>query len=139
MTDLFAVFSRRLPTLSTEATRVLGDINATLASLPAPVTSEPSSFILGLVTSFCNEVRTHVQGQSDAAELVQATHKVYRKFKIDIRATAPPFLPLVDQNTGSHVIKQDLQELMSVDENGHTAQDSLQYIYLRDVRERIAK
>lgn len=115
------------------------DCEARLTTLPAPVTSEPSSFVLSLVASFCADVKSYVQGQALAATLVQDTRRTYKTFCKDVRATAPPFLPYVDGKAKAldtkflyEVDDDDAEEPISLVGNLH-------YIFLKDVKERIAQ
>ncbi|KAF7800197.1 hypothetical protein EIP86_011444 [Pleurotus ostreatoroseus] len=140
---LSKLIDERLPTLSQETSRILSECDNRLDALPAPITSEPSAFVLGLVTSFCNIVRSHVQGQALATELVQDTRRTYRTFKADIRGTAPPFVPLKDKNSQRLDLNRDVMDLVKVDDE-EVEEDNIVFvgvpgtIYLEDVRKRIA-
>lgn len=84
-------------------------------------------------------MKSHIQGQSLATNLVQETRRTYKTFQRDIRATAPPFLPYADKKTKHDMSKvQDLLQLD--DEKDGDAQfvaSFKEYIYLHDVRDRI--
>ncbi len=85
-----------------------------------------------------------MQGQPLATEFVQETISTYKNFKIDIRATAPRFIPLEDHHSKRMDLNQDVVDVMKIEDDG-TDQDSTilnwsmpEPIYLKDVRKRIA-
>ena len=88
-------------------------------------------------------MRSHVQGQALATELVQDTRRTYRTFKADIRGTAPPFVPLKDKNSQRLDLNRDVMDLVKVDDE-EVEEDNIVFvgvpgtIYLEDVRKRIA-
>ena len=87
-------------------------------------------------------MRSHVQGQALATELVQDTRRIYKTFKADIRGTAPPFVPLKDKHSQRLDLNRDVMDLVKVDgedDNQHIVFVGVPgTIYLEDVRERIA-
>lgn len=58
---------------------------------------EPYTYVLNAVTSFNSQVHSLVKG-NPPKELVQHNHKMYAKYREDIRATAPLFIPLEDRS-----------------------------------------
>lgn len=64
-----------------------------LQSLPAPISAEPATYMLGLVTSFVGDVQQYVQGGPDASRLIHENRQAFADFKFSIRRTAPNFLP----------------------------------------------
>lgn len=115
--NIYRVFdmtpSYRLPTLSREAQDLLTDCDKRIAALPAPLTSEPISFVLALVTAFHQDVKSYVDGQTFALSLVQRTRNMYNAFQKSIRETAPRFLPFEDQ----HSMPRSSEGLFKLDEN----------------------
>lgn len=83
-----------MPTLRREAASQLQACVDRLNELPPAITSDPTSYVLNLVTSFCHDVKLHIDGDSSFASLVQKNRIAYSAYKRDIRSTAPPFLPL---------------------------------------------
>ena len=113
-----------------------------MGKLPRPISSEPTAFILGLVTSFREDVQRATSGTIDEPALVQGTLDIYRAFQRKIRATAPQFVPF----TNKQYSPIDVQKALRLDENdesalssdlGHREADNL--ILLQDVRQRIMK
>ncbi|KAJ8474633.1 hypothetical protein ONZ51_g7084 [Trametes cubensis] len=75
---------------------------AQLEKLPPPVTTEPSAFVLALVTNFSSELSARIHGgigadgsvgKGSKLAIVQSTRRIYESFKVAIRSTAPPFAP----------------------------------------------
>ncbi|KAI0072419.1 hypothetical protein K474DRAFT_398426 [Panus rudis PR-1116 ss-1] len=93
---LSAIIDESIPKLRTEVDRQLKLCTERLSQLPAPITSEPSSYVLQLITSFCDEIARHVHGDSFSPELVQLTRRIYAAYKKDVRSSAPQFLPFVN-------------------------------------------
>ncbi|OCH83530.1 hypothetical protein OBBRIDRAFT_706286, partial [Obba rivulosa] len=63
-----------------------------LVKLPPPLSIEPSAEVLTLVTTFCQEVDSYVQGGPYTAGWVQETRMIYADFKRDMRSTAPYYV-----------------------------------------------
>ncbi len=123
-----------LPKLIEETNLQLADCQTRLHALPRPISSEPTSFILNLVTSFCVAIHAYVQGQSLSATLVQRTRRTYGRFKGDIKATVPPFLPYADEKSAGPISREAFQ-LDEEDEDKDVSASNI--IYLNDVRKRI--
>lgn len=140
-----------MPKLRTEAAHQLTATLQRLKALPAAVTTEPTSHVLRLVTSFCRDVALHVDGDPNAAGLVQMNRRSYGAFKRDIRASAPMFLPMPSQPAA----RTDLSKFVSPDDEGEPAEDKNEvvdltgssddqsstprWITLQDVRKHIEK
>lgn len=116
-----------------------------LAVLPKPITTEPSSYILSLITAFCQDIRLNVHGDPGCAELVQANRQIYTTYKHDIRSSAPQFLPFVD---ASEMSSGGIEWLDIDDEDqqgdGGVCTQSLNlspgnYVFLSDVKQHIDK
>ncbi|KZT10439.1 P-loop containing nucleoside triphosphate hydrolase protein [Laetiporus sulphureus 93-53] len=81
-----------VPVLRDEVERQLQDCEKQLSELPPPLTTDPPAAVLSLVTSFCNDVNSWVQGGPNTADLVQNIRKIHKDFKTTIRRTAPHFV-----------------------------------------------
>ncbi|KAK7676574.1 hypothetical protein QCA50_020450 [Cerrena zonata] len=143
-TLLSQLIDEKLPSMQLEVDNQLDKCMKRLAELPAPITSDPSSYILSLVTSFCSSVRLNVHGDPHSAELVQATRKIYGSFKHDIRSSAPEFLPFVDKQD----IPADVAKYLNLDEDDEDDEDMPienrgpkphNYIFLQDVKNHIQR
>lgn len=125
--------------------------NIRLADLPSPVTTEPASYILGLVTSFCEDLKLNVHGDPNRSELVQSTRKIYASYKHDVRSSAPQFIPFVDEN---ELGADDLTQFLRLDDDGEDEDadegdgstdgqqidvQSMRYIFLKDVKTHIER
>lgn len=95
------LFYSRLPNLRTETMKCLATCEQELAVLPKPIDAEPATYMLGLVTSFVNDVERYVRGGPAAGRLIHENRAAFATFKQAIRRTAPNFRPYVtaDQTT----------------------------------------
>jgi hypothetical protein len=91
----------RLPNLRAETMKCIEACDQKLAHMPQPTETEPATYMLGLVTSFVNDIDRFVQGGPAAGRLIHESWQAFAKFKQDIRRTAPNFLPypMADQTT----------------------------------------
>ncbi|KAA1467036.1 P-loop containing nucleoside triphosphate hydrolase protein [Dentipellis sp. KUC8613] len=80
-----------LPTLREETAKQLEQCRAELKALPEVVTTEPTTHMLGLITSFCNDTSERIKGSEGCEELIQKNRVTYGLFKKYIHATAPRF------------------------------------------------
>ncbi|KAI0759256.1 P-loop containing nucleoside triphosphate hydrolase protein [Trametes elegans] len=97
---LTQIIRESLPALLAQVAAQLEECSAHLATLPPPLTTEPSTFVLALVTGFAGELAARVTGapaQGGHTELVQGVRQTYEAFKGAIRASAPPFVPYPDE------------------------------------------
>lgn len=69
-----------------------------LSTLPKPIGGEPATYMLGLVTSFVNDVEHYVRGGPAAGHLIHENRTAFANFKTAIRRTAPNFLPYPNAN-----------------------------------------
>ncbi|GBE86763.1 P-loop containing nucleoside triphosphate hydrolase protein [Sparassis latifolia] len=128
-----------LPKLQGEVSAQLSKCTTQLDRLPQQVNTEPSAFVLNLVTAFCTDVHAHVQGGPSTASLVQKNRAVYAQFKRSIRLTAPPFIPY----PRAEEAEADSMKFLELDEeessNEMAVDDSMavqpKYMYLNDVRQ----
>ena len=112
--------------------------NAQLEKLPPPITAEPTAFVLALVTNFCAELAQRVRGSPSNTALVQSTRRTYEAFKLNIRSSAPPFVPYKDQSQAP----RDISEYLRVDANDRSARGKKfagKIYYLEDVRAHISR
>ncbi|KAA1467040.1 hypothetical protein DENSPDRAFT_926310 [Dentipellis sp. KUC8613] len=85
------IIRERLPKLREETANRLMQCNRDLSSLPEVITTEPASYMLSLLNSFCDEVNDYVKGNQGRENLIQENREAFLRFKLDIRATAPNF------------------------------------------------
>ncbi|KAI9058586.1 hypothetical protein FKP32DRAFT_1581292 [Trametes sanguinea] len=92
---LTQIIRESLPKLLGQVAAQLEVCNAQLDKLPPPITTEPSAYVLALVTHFASDVRSRIEGAptKGRTELVQCTRRIYEAFKDAIRSSAPPFVP----------------------------------------------
>ena len=137
-----------MPKLRNEATSQLGTCLQRLKELPPAVTTEPTSYVLSLVTNLCRDVALHVDGDPNAASLVQQNRRTYAVFKRDIRGSAPPFVAVPSLSPGRSAVSKyadadsddDGEELQDVvDLTKMEIEEEPQYITLQDVRKHIRK
>ncbi|KAI0363545.1 hypothetical protein BV20DRAFT_1031177 [Pilatotrama ljubarskyi] len=88
---LTQIIRESLPTLLEQVATQLETCNAHLEMLPPAITTEPSAFVLALVTRFAHGLAARVHGTP--AQLVQRTRRIYETFKDAVRSSAPPFVP----------------------------------------------
>lgn len=137
----------RLPKLQKEVTTQLDRCTGELREIPPAVTSDPASYVLTLVTEFCNDIALHVKGgEARAADLVQNNRKTYATFKRDIRGSAPPFMPYpCAEEAGasfSECLRLDENDAddadMEDDDSGSAVRmQSCEFLYLDDVHKHI--
>jgi hypothetical protein len=86
-------------------------------------------------------MNAHIEGKLDAATLVQTSRAAFAKFKVNIRSTAPSLLPYLHQNEAQAKMAsgRTLQYLRVEDDEEVVVSSSPQYIYLDDVRRRVAE
>ncbi|KAF9459501.1 P-loop containing nucleoside triphosphate hydrolase protein [Collybia nuda] len=104
-----------LPTINKEAERLLELTNTELATIPKEPDSEPATYMLRLISSFCDDIQRQVVGGFDVGTLVQENKESYAIFKKNIRETAPNFMPFpkpssfvfgVEVSSGKHIRDQ---------------------------------
>ncbi|KAI9058588.1 hypothetical protein FKP32DRAFT_1761416 [Trametes sanguinea] len=135
---LTQIIRESLPTLLGKVASQLELCTEQLAVLPPPISTEPSAYVLALVTSFASELRARIHGgltEDEDTELVQRTRDLYEKFKKTIRATAPPFVPFQDAR---HAPK-DISEFVQIDHSVRSTRRKVEIMYLDDVRRRVRK
>ncbi|KAJ3722601.1 P-loop containing nucleoside triphosphate hydrolase protein [Lentinula raphanica] len=90
---LVQVIDRRLPGIREDASKQLSECREALTRVAPPISEEPATYMLSLITSFCADFQTLVRGNAESAELIRQHRQTFRKFKFAIRKTAPSFVP----------------------------------------------
>ncbi|KAH8092248.1 P-loop containing nucleoside triphosphate hydrolase protein [Cristinia sonorae] len=136
---LSQIIDEKLPTLQTQVSEQLLACTTRLSALPPPITTEPSAYVLSMVTGFCHAVQLLVQGDSDNSTLVQQNRRTYATFKSDVRSSAPRFVPFPsakDSGAGGWTAENDEEDR---DEGMEFVGKEGSLIYLEDVRKHISK
>ncbi|KAI9058580.1 hypothetical protein FKP32DRAFT_1761408 [Trametes sanguinea] len=139
---LTRIISDTLPQLLSEVASQLSLVNKQLERLPEEVTTEPSAFVLDLVTRFRNAVVELVEGSPRHTALVQTNRKTYKKFKKAILGTAPAFLPYLapkDKSNKQKTKERGKKNHLRIDDEDPEFQptQAMKYIYLDEVRKHI--
>ncbi|KAJ3920874.1 P-loop containing nucleoside triphosphate hydrolase protein [Lentinula edodes] len=98
---LVQVIDEHLPQIREDASKQLSECRKELTRIPSPISDEPATYMLAIVTSFCSDFRTLVRGGADSAELIRLHRRSYGTFKNTIRKTAPSFVPFEASQTVS--------------------------------------
>jgi len=97
VSDISKLLIRRielaLPKLKEDVDRLLIECNEGLGNLPAVITNDPHTEILGRITRFCSALSDAVYGRSQDKSLVHADRNNYDVFKENIILTYPKFEP----------------------------------------------
>ncbi|OSD00790.1 hypothetical protein PYCCODRAFT_1393152 [Trametes coccinea BRFM310] len=145
---LTKIISDSLPHLLSEVASQLASTDKQLEGLPPQVTTEPSAFVLDLITKFRNDVVELVQGSPRHTALVQSNRITYKQFKKDILGTAPAFLPYLPPKDkagkridGKQKGNGSKQKHLRIDDEEPEFQPAesteTEYLYLDDVRRHI--
>ncbi|KAA1467041.1 hypothetical protein DENSPDRAFT_66992 [Dentipellis sp. KUC8613] len=133
-----------LPTIRSETSKQLEQCREELKALPEVVTTEPATYMLGLITTFCNDTNDRIKGCEGREELIQNNRVAYGKFRRYIRATAPDFRAAVaSRNTFSFGVSARAR--IDDDESGEEGDNEpdeapqTKAIYLDGMRTRIEK
>ncbi|KAI0698693.1 P-loop containing nucleoside triphosphate hydrolase protein [Earliella scabrosa] len=134
---LTQIIRESLPALLDQIAAQLETCNEQLRPLPPPITTEPTAFVVDLVTAFCNDLAQRIRGSPTHTQLVQNTRRTYESFKFTIRSSAPPFVPYQDEKHAP----QDISQYVRVDANDRSARGKKYngtVMYLEDVRRHIS-
>ncbi|KAG7442467.1 uncharacterized protein BT62DRAFT_954832 [Guyanagaster necrorhizus] len=93
---LIRVIQEALPKIQLEATRQLKTCRDELERLPKPIVGDPATYMLQLITTLCDDINLHIRGSSRTNKMIQDNRTAFAKFKIEIRKTAPNFIPSGD-------------------------------------------
>lgn len=127
-----------LPSLRAEVTTQLTRCTTELAKLPEAISTDPSSYVLHLVTEFCLMVHAYIHGGLSTASLVQKNQQKYAEFKRGIRDTAPRFIPYYSENhmivdaEDPALVEDDVDE---DEEDNEPSPVNANCMYLKDVRQ----
>ncbi|KAI1791428.1 P-loop containing nucleoside triphosphate hydrolase protein [Ganoderma leucocontextum] len=133
---LTQIIQESLPSLLGQVAAQLESCNEQLVKLPPAITTEPTAFVMELVTQFSNELTRSVQGSPTSTALVQSTRRTYTSLRDAIRSSAPPFVPYKD---AAHA-PRDVSEYVRADPQDRSARNkkfSGNIMYLEDVRKHI--
>ncbi|KAI0820102.1 P-loop containing nucleoside triphosphate hydrolase protein [Trametes gibbosa] len=134
---LTKIIEESLPRLLSEVANQLAQTNKLLQGLPPAVTTEPSAFVLDLITKFRNDVVELVEGSPRQTRFVQSNRETYERFKYGILATAPPFVPYEDAQQGGTKAKRCFLKIDDEEQRTVKKKNPTKYLYLEDVREHI--
>ncbi|KAI6044467.1 P-loop containing nucleoside triphosphate hydrolase protein [Pisolithus marmoratus] len=99
---LAELIAKRLPEIQDELYKVLQHAEKDLAELPPEPPSDPVSEALRILSEFLKELSDRIQGTPEADGLLQKIRVHTARFKREIRATAPAFIPWVRQEAHQH-------------------------------------
>ncbi|KAI0363541.1 hypothetical protein BV20DRAFT_958073 [Pilatotrama ljubarskyi] len=135
---LTRIISDSLPKLMSEVSTQLAATNKALEGLPPQIATEPSAFVLDLVTKFRNDVVELVQGSPRHTLLVQKNKETYERYKHVIRGTAPAFVPYEDAQRAPRKNKNKYAKLDEDEEGAKVVSRAPPtYVYLEEVRQHI--
>ena len=120
----------RLPKVLSDVTHMLSTARAQLHTLPPPITTDAGAHVLDLVMRFCAEAAEHVRGSPECAALVQRNRGVYDDFKMEIRGTAPPFVPA----RSADAVPKEWKKRVAL---GKEETSAAEVMYLEDMRTHI--
>ncbi|KIK58162.1 hypothetical protein GYMLUDRAFT_45362 [Collybiopsis luxurians FD-317 M1] len=90
---LVQIIGDNLSKIRDDTSKQLSLCREELSQIPPPITEEPATHLLSLITAFCSEFQTLVHGRADAAELIRAHRQSYGELKRAVRRIAPNFIP----------------------------------------------
>ncbi len=130
---------RSLPKITMDVTTLLSSCSKELQALPPTITTDPSAFVLSLVTRFCNEVAAQIHGTPELVTLVQKNRDTYEQYKANIRRTAPWFLPYDFAKSAPDDISTYLREQHDSTTKGKRpeTEHANEAMFLQDIRDYI--
>lgn len=130
---------RSFPKITMDVTTLLSSCSKELQALPPTITTDPSAFVLSLVTRFCNEVAAQIHGTPELVTLVQKNRDTYEHYKADIRRTAPWFLPYDFAKSAPDDISTYLREQHDSTTKGERpeTEHANEAMFLQDIRDYI--
>ncbi|OSD00780.1 hypothetical protein PYCCODRAFT_1437127 [Trametes coccinea BRFM310] len=139
---LTQIIRESLPTFLGQVAAQLEACNAQLDKLPPPITTEPSAYVLALVTHFASDIRSRIEGApiNGRTELVQSTRRIYEAFKDAIRSSAPPFVPYENAARAPRDLSEYVRAVPRDSMLGKRSATQMlagHVMYLEDVREHI--
>ncbi|KDQ56136.1 hypothetical protein JAAARDRAFT_158878 [Jaapia argillacea MUCL 33604] len=134
LSDLLTqIIDESCPRLKLEARSGLAQCLATLAALPKPIEEEPTTYILGLLTSLNIDFHGYVNGGPGNERLIHGNNDSFTTFKRAIRGTAPRFMPYPDVNSHPTDATIPCSADEGEDEEGELMPGQ-QTLYLKDLR-----
>ncbi|KIO03399.1 hypothetical protein M404DRAFT_145645 [Pisolithus tinctorius Marx 270] len=137
---LAELISRRLPEIQDELYRVLQHAEKDLADLPPVPPSDPVSEALRILSEFRKELSDRIEGTPEENGLLQKIRVHTTRFKREIRATAPSFIPWVRQEAHQHRLPPtsflDNEEKPLTGGNDQQVAITSKNIYIEEVMER---
>ncbi|KAJ6593012.1 Dynamin central region-domain-containing protein [Mycena capillaripes] len=132
---LVEMISDTLPRIICTANTHLEECRTALAAVPEPLTDDPATYLLTLITDFCTEIKQCVHGSSERNNLIQKNNTAFQNFKKAIGQTAPAFVASFPQ-----AMEEDSEDSdhLSVSTDGEQ-ENSQEPIYLTDVRETLRR
>ncbi|KAG5636061.1 hypothetical protein H0H81_009232 [Sphagnurus paluster] len=135
---LIGIINETLPRIMAEAASKLEICTWELAGLPEEIQGDPATYMLKLLTRFCDDVQRAIASGAEAGQLIHKNRDAYVAFKSAIRKSAPNFIPAVLYNLDSPAPNKDGgnngESALRVDELTKTKP-----FYLNDMREHIKK
>lgn len=125
-----------MPSLLEKVGDQLNTCNEQLAKLPPAIATEPTAFVVALLTKFTSELDQCIRGNPTSTELVQGTRKIYESFRFAIRSSAPPFVPYKNADQAP----KDISEYVWADPQDRSTRNKRftgKVMYLDDVRKHI--
>lgn len=149
----------RLPKINEGTAKYLEACEHELLKMPKPIDTEPAIYmlkysnlracdinsssanlIISIVTSLCNDVKQHTEGNigtspdsSSTLRLVQRNRQLFATFMVEIRDTAPKFVIRL-RNDREHASRADHAK-----SNSPSTDDASYPIYLDDMKKHIQK
>jgi hypothetical protein len=101
------------------------------------VGTDPSTYLLQLITAFCGDINQHTFGSgSETGQLIQQHRKAFADFKLEIGKSAPNFQPFANAPRAQAYEKQWYNFLRQL---GLGVSDDNEPFYLEDMRKHIDK
>lgn len=99
---LAELISKRLPEIQEELYKVLQHTEKDLKDLPPEPPADPVNEALRIISEFLRELSVRIEGTPEADGLLQNIRVHTARFKREIRATAPSFIPWVRNEAHQH-------------------------------------
>ncbi|KAL4066183.1 P-loop containing nucleoside triphosphate hydrolase protein [Scleroderma citrinum] len=131
---LAELIAKRLPEIQEELYKVLQQTEKELAELPQPPSSNPLGDVLRVLDEFKKELSQRVEGTPDADGLLQTIRPHNAKFRREIYATAPYFVPWKKSEAARHGTPD--ATFLYNEEEDKDDQDEDEGIYIDEVMDR---
>ncbi|KAF5376650.1 hypothetical protein D9615_007811 [Tricholomella constricta] len=132
---LVGIINETLPRITAEAATKLNACDRELRMLPNEIEGDPATYMLKLLTGFCDDVQHAVYDGLKGNQLIHQNGDAYRAFKSAIRQSAPNFIPAISYTrNGSEDHDGTSRTSLRVDELTRSTS-----FYLNDMRDHIRK